>query len=523
MAIKLRIMILTLMVVSTATAAEAPDKTLIDDGSMVHDVGSMHLNITNFGLIGSMPGAPTPMAGAPSARWPGVIGVNHLFSGGLMIGAIVNGMPHVSTGQYEMELRASDDVLDVIYEADAATVGGQRYPSLDADDDGDGLEDEDALNGVDDDGDGLVDEDFARVSDQYLRCVLRDDDPAASSIYPDHSPIGLDIIQESFQWAEEAVGGGVGFRYTVRNDGVHTPENIHFGFFMDADIGDAPGDPANDMGFSFAGLVDLDGESIDVQLVGMKDSVGTGGLIAVLILDHPTDPVGVDAPASVSPHAVRIISGQSSYDNGGDPTNDAERYDMLSSFRWDPDTIPDQANDFRAVLSTGRFASLAPGQEITFDLAMIVGADMNDLLRLAAEMIVTQRGQAFDRDGEPTNGEEFVVHWLRDGDVPVANEDSDEDDLQTLPGIVLSVSPNPFNPTTKLTLNLDRPSSVSLRVHDLAGRVVARLISGNRSAGTHHVEWNGTSIDGRALSSGRYLAVLETDTGRMVRPLSLIR
>ncbi|MFN2371872.1 MAG: FlgD immunoglobulin-like domain containing protein [Candidatus Krumholzibacteriia bacterium] len=46
--------------------------------------------------------------------------------------------------------------------------GGHRGFSADADDDGDGLVDEDRLDGLDNDGDGLVDEDFAAVSDAMI-------------------------------------------------------------------------------------------------------------------------------------------------------------------------------------------------------------------------------------------------------------------------------------------------------------------------------------------------------------------
>ncbi len=43
--------------------------------------------------------------------------------------------------------------------------GGQRGFSAQADDDGDGLVDEDPLDGLDNDGDGLIDEDYAAISD----------------------------------------------------------------------------------------------------------------------------------------------------------------------------------------------------------------------------------------------------------------------------------------------------------------------------------------------------------------------
>ncbi|MBE0566229.1 MAG: T9SS type A sorting domain-containing protein [Krumholzibacteria bacterium] len=46
--------------------------------------------------------------------------------------------------------------------------GGLRGFSARADDDGDGLVDEDPLDGIDNDGDGLVDEDFAAISDAMI-------------------------------------------------------------------------------------------------------------------------------------------------------------------------------------------------------------------------------------------------------------------------------------------------------------------------------------------------------------------
>ena len=38
-------------------------KTLVLDGSYVHDVGMLHMNITNFGLLGSEPGGAGPGRG----------------------------------------------------------------------------------------------------------------------------------------------------------------------------------------------------------------------------------------------------------------------------------------------------------------------------------------------------------------------------------------------------------------------------------------------------------------------------
>jgi photosystem II stability/assembly factor-like uncharacterized protein len=64
--------------------------------------------------------------------------------------------------------------------------------------------------------------------------------------------------------------------------------------------------------------------------------------------------------------------------------------------------------------------------------------------------------------------------------------------------------PNPFNGSTVLRFELDRPAFVRLRVFDGLGRVAADLVSGVREAGVHRLEWNPSG-----LPSGLYFGRLE--------------
>lgn len=69
--------------------------------------------------------------------------------------------------------------------------------------------------------------------------------------------------------------------------------------------------------------------------------------------------------------------------------------------------------------------------------------------------------------------------------------------------------------------SLPRSASVELRVLDVAGRLVARLLAGETlPAGWHHVQWRGLDNAGRVVSSGVYFyrlqAAGETVTGRML-------
>ena len=67
----------------------------------------------------------------------------------------------------------------------------------------------------------------------------------------------------------------------------------------------------------------------------------------------------------------------------------------------------------------------------------------------------------------------------------------------------LGASPNPFNPTTAIRFSLTRESHVTLRMYDVAGHEVARLLDGTRPAGEHQVVF-----EGRNMASGVYLALL---------------
>ncbi|HEX7344801.1 MAG TPA: T9SS type A sorting domain-containing protein, partial [bacterium] len=81
--------------------------------------------------------------------------------------------------------------------------------------------------------------------------------------------------------------------------------------------------------------------------------------------------------------------------------------------------------------------------------------------------------------------------------------------------LLLRNSPNPFNPTTAISYQLEASNHVSLKVHDIAGRLVATLVGGWREAGMHEI-----TFDGSGLPSGIYIYRVATEswseTGKMI-------
>ncbi|MBM3320344.1 MAG: agmatine deiminase family protein [Candidatus Eisenbacteria bacterium] len=84
-------------------------------------------------------------------------------------------------------------------------------------------------------------------------------------------------------------------------------------------------------------------------------------------------------------------------------------------------------------------------------------------------------------------------------------------------------APNPFNPSTVFRFDLKYPERVELFVFDARGRLVRRLVEGERAAGAHEVVWDGTDEAGREVPSGVYVYRLRAAGISYARPAVLVR
>lgn len=78
--------------------------------------------------------------------------------------------------------------------------------------------------------------------------------------------------------------------------------------------------------------------------------------------------------------------------------------------------------------------------------------------------------------------------------------------------------PNPFNPATTITYNLQNSAEVTLSVYDILGREVAVLMREKKTPGTHEVKF-----DGSGLPSGVYFYRLQAGDFMATRKLILLR
>ncbi len=390
---------------------KALERIMVLDGSAVHNVGNLQVNVTNWGVFGSYPSSTQEMSESPSAQWPANSGVEYIYVAGLWFGAKRGGIPVVSTSAYAAEFRPTREDVDVIYRAFEGMAGGARLPSP-PDDDKDGLIDEDWLNGRDDDLDGKIDEDFAAIGKQMFSCWFTDDQPYSLQINPEHTPLGLFVRQESYQWEEERFYNFVGIEYKIWNYGNEIIEDVYVGFFADGDAGPRLREQywMDDQTALWRGIVCAkQGEReipIRIDIATFQDDDGdegqTLGILGVLFLGHDTDPLGENAPPTVGITSYQNFSGDQPYESGGDPTNDFQRYELMSKAGIDrPGIVP---RDYRMLLATGPFRQLEPDSMMVLQIAFCCGLGIDGMLKSAASAALTYKGNWFDIDGNSETG-----------------------------------------------------------------------------------------------------------------------
>jgi len=407
-----------------------PGGIFILDGSYVMNVGEAQVNITNWGLIGSAYSSQTQFSDAPSCQWPAGSGNEYLWAAGLWVGGVVLGERLVSMGGWGSEVYPLDELEATIYEAIGSKLlrpegnleaSGRRLPMPGADDDRDGVTDEEILNGFDDDLDGKIDEDFGQIGNQMMVLTNYDNTRLAQEGNPDHTPMNLEIVQTSFQWENDLVDDFVGFDYRITNVGVTKVDRVYIGFFADSDIGSRSDSATaeDDMAGSWGGTVrGSDGSWVPIEVGYMWDDPPPGGALSplegyfgIVFLGHEIDPTGNTAPTRVRMRSFQKFSGNAAFDQGGDPTNDDEAYQLLSAIPddWDDDAQPGKRADYRFLVSAGPFEVLEPSQTLNFQVGMVVGPGLgssaggNGLLANCAEAALTFYGVYVD-----TIPEQFV-------------------------------------------------------------------------------------------------------------------
>lgn len=103
--------------------------------------------------------------------------------------------------------------------------------------------------------------------------------------------------------------------------------------------------------------------------------------------------------------------------------------------------------------------------------------------------------------------------------------DSRTVELPSLQGASLDLAaPNPFNPRVEISYTVAGDTGhLELAIHDLQGRRVATIVSGDPGPGQHVAVWQGKDTNGQAVPSGTYLVLLTTEQRVESRKIMLVR
>jgi hypothetical protein len=83
--------------------------------------------------------------------------------------------------------------------------------------------------------------------------------------------------------------------------------------------------------------------------------------------------------------------------------------------------------------------------------------------------------------------------------------------------------PNPFNAATTVSFELLRAGEINLTVYDVQGHVVRTLTSGELSAGSHSMIWDGRNGQGGEVSSGIYFCQITGTGSTAIKKMSLLK
>ena len=89
--------------------------------------------------------------------------------------------------------------------------------------------------------------------------------------------------------------------------------------------------------------------------------------------------------------------------------------------------------------------------------------------------------------------------------------------------VSLEVLPNPVSATSSISFTLPVESLTTLKIYDIRGRLVEKLLSEEVSAGYHSATWDTRDQSGTLVSPGIYYLELQTPTDRIIKPVVVVR
>jgi len=320
------------------------------------------------------------------------------------------------------------------------------------------------------------------------------------------NPLGLEIIQRSFVYADSGNDDYLILQYTIKNVNPNPVYSFYVGLFFDWDI---PLSSPDD------------------------DQIGFDSVLGLYYQFDPQNEIYLSlVPLSPAPHfssqidnAFWLYDGFSSQEkyqflSGQVPKNTNQAFGCGSQ----TELSSSESKDWSQIVSSGPF-DLTSQESTVVAFAIVGGTNWNDL-----EANISSAQTKYDC-------------------ISTSIEEENEDKNQPSQFSLDQNFPNPFNPTTTIVFELkpekegstlsfpprknesfsipqmEQISSVytTLKIYNILGQLVKTLAEDYLPPGKHEVIWDGTDENGERVASGVYLYRLETPKSQTARKMILLK
>lgn len=458
--------------------------------------------------------------------------------------------------------------------------GGLRAPAPNPDDDGDGAVDEDRLDGIDNDGDGHIDEDFSAIGDEMIVSAYRTRAGAETAL-----AFHQEVYAWSLPHIEQTIMLSLTVRNVGERPVTGVRVAVYYG--RDGSLGivrHSVGDVAVVSSRSDAGtglmLVPLTRSKTDAgwtNLVVEGPDAGGRPLADTPVMDESDlyltsngatiyclSPVLGDlAPGEQARIDVGIVV-VSSFGNVAEAADLAlETYKGVGDHRYLPPPVA-----IKPRVLWGYYRPLPgdePGVWLDFDVAgqselddgdfaYFSGVDQSSLERLqigSGHTVLALRGpvgegmlrssERVTLKGRLASGEFFEANFRPYHDDASPEVHHQSDGFWATPGKLtqqlLKASPNPFRDATMIGYEI--PAAIqqedgsqlefagsyetTVKVYNVAGRLVSTLVDGLVSPGTYTVDWPALDDSGNPVASGVYYLKLQIENRFITKRLIVLK
>ena len=133
----------------------------------------------------------------------------------------------------------------------------------------------------------------------------------------------------------------------------------------------------------------------------------------------------------------------------------------------------------------------------------------------------TERMLINKTDGTTYEIETVFIAYISFGEITSIDDASEL--ISTIPIRYLRNFPNPFNPETTISFELNESGFTKIEIFNIKGEIINTILEQALSVGSHNIEWNGIDSSGNNSSSGVYFYKISVNGKQKTNKMLLLK